>query len=266
MNAKPIDIIRNTVYQGASFIDSVLNRQARIAVLCYHSISNDNWRYSVSLKSFEQQMKVLVHWGNPISYKDIYEYVTGKKELKEKSFLITFDDGYENIYSTKPLLNKLGIKPLVFVLSDPNNANRSVLNTNLTLLSPQKLKALGELWDIGCHSATHPVLTQCNKESLNKEIIGAKVQLEKIIGKPVSAFCYPKGMYNNQILELVAKSGYKVAFSMDDGSITNNTNKFAIPRIGVDGSHTLKEFKVLASPTVTAVRGTIKKIVGEIYA
>ncbi len=57
----------------------------------------------------------------------------------------------------KDFLRDAGVKPIVFVLSDPARSDRAELQSNLDFLDIEALRSLGrEGWDIGCHSATHP--------------------------------------------------------------------------------------------------------------
>ena len=65
-----------------------------IPVLMYHSISNDNNKISVSVSNFKKQMRLM----HSLGYKG---YCLNKINLKtsKKKFVITFDDGYENIFT-----------------------------------------------------------------------------------------------------------------------------------------------------------------------
>lgn len=261
-----LDTIRNIVYHGAAYVESKKQDSPNIVVFCYHSISEDGWRYSVSPRAFEEQMNHLMTWGKSITLDDLTDYLNGKIKITNNSFLITFDDGYSDVLLAKPILSKFRIKPTLFVLSNPSNANRQVLDTQRRLLNDRELKSISHDWDIGCHSATHAVLTQCTTKQLDHEIIESKKLLEEKIDRSVGSFCYPKGQYNSQISDMVKAAGYDVAFSMNDQILTSDNDHYCIPRVGVDGSHTMKEFSVLYKPSVTAIRGIAKKFAGGIYA
>lgn len=47
-----------------------------------------------------------------------------------------------------------------------------------------------------------------------------KILLEQKIGAPVSDFCYPVGAFNDNVINIVANSGYKTAVT------TNSANNF----------------------------------------
>jgi peptidoglycan/xylan/chitin deacetylase (PgdA/CDA1 family) len=62
----------------------------------------------------------------PVSLPDIINHVRGAGSLKKGSFLLTFDDGYSQMYSVvAPILNKKGI-PAVFFLSTDFIDNRAL--------------------------------------------------------------------------------------------------------------------------------------------
>jgi peptidoglycan/xylan/chitin deacetylase (PgdA/CDA1 family) len=60
-----------------------------------------------------------------------------------------------------------------------------------------------EYVEIGCHSATHPILPYLDDRRAYEEIVGAKADLEKIVGQKVETFCYPNGSYSPRDVALV---------------------------------------------------------------
>lgn len=68
--------------------------------------------------------------------------------------------------------------------------------------------------EIGAHTINHPILSKLDKNELEFEVSGAKSRIEKIIGKPVSSFCYPNGQpgdLNDAVKSTVIRSGYSSA-------------------------------------------------------
>ena len=80
----------------------------KIPILMYHSISNSNNQLSVPIKNFEKQMKLMSRNG--------YRTVNLQKlsSIDEgKFFIITFDDGYEDVFlNALPILKKYNFKLL----------------------------------------------------------------------------------------------------------------------------------------------------------
>ena len=84
-----------------------------IPVLMYHSISNDNNKISVSVSNFKKQMMLM----DSLGYKG---YCLNKINLKtsKKKFVITFDDGYENIFTeAMPILKELNFSATCFIVN-----------------------------------------------------------------------------------------------------------------------------------------------------
>ena len=70
-----------------------------VPVLVYHGISDEPYKEDVLLSDFEKQMFTLKNAGyQTITLEDFYEFMQGEKELPEKSFLLTFDDGIKSSY------------------------------------------------------------------------------------------------------------------------------------------------------------------------
>ncbi len=78
------------------------------------------------------------------------------------------------------------------------------------------LTALVELGiEIGNHTYTHPILTQCDPEVVEDEIVNAHQTLEARLGHSIRAFAYPNGDHDPAVVEAVESCGYDVAFSYD---------------------------------------------------
>ncbi|MBI4129953.1 polysaccharide deacetylase family protein, partial [Candidatus Roizmanbacteria bacterium] len=234
-----------------------------VVVLNYHSIASDGWFHSVDLSTLKSQVLTLKRLGfDSISPELLESIISGKITPKRPSVVITFDDGYKNIFQTRIFFKKLGIKPVVFLLSDTKHARRDELDTNEAFLSDSEVAALArDGWYIGSHSGTHAQLDTLQKDEMYREVKTSKAILEHRLKKKIDYFAYPKGRYNNEVLSLVRQANYKLAFSMDDGRITKNTDFLRIPRIGINRSHSLSEFRTLWSPSVIASRRIIKSLI-----
>ena len=252
--------IRKNVYLTLGALSRKNSENNNIVILCYHSVANDDWRFSVSFETLKQQVEHLLQQRQAISLEDLEQYLNGKLDINKPSFVITFDDGYKNILQTIPYFKEKGIKPTVFLLGNTEHADRYELNNSLAFLTDEEILELHNAgWTLGVHSATHADFRNLTKESIQKEISVAKTNLEKALQVKMKYFSFPKGVYSKKILEEVKKAGYTMAVSMDDGFISKKTNKYTIPRVGVDATHSIEEFKVLYSPMVTHFRGFMKQ-------
>src|ERR1700687_614245 len=122
---------------------------------------------------------------------------------KGRNVTITFDDGCEtDLLAAAPILRRAGFNATLFItcgrLGKPG------------YLSPAQLKELsGQGFEIGCHSMTHPYLTDLDARGLRHEISDAKSELEQIIGQPVDHFSCPGGRCDRRVVTVARADGYR---------------------------------------------------------
>ncbi len=242
-----------------SFFDRFFRRRNEIVVFCYHSIAGDGWRFSLEREKFEKQIDFLLERRLSLTAAELTGFFD-RREISGPAFLLTFDDGYRDIYQMRDFLKKRGIKPLVFLLGKPGSADRSELSNRREFLPKKEiLNLLKDGWAVGCHSATHPDFEKLDRKTLQKEISAPKIALEKKLGAAVDYFAFPKGRYTAAVLEAVAESNYRLGFSMDFGLIGRQTDPLIIPRVGVDRTHSFAEFKILFFPSVIKAKALAKR-------
>ncbi len=218
-----------------------LQKNNKSYILCYHSVSNSGWRFSTKTVDFEAQIKYLK---NNYAIYSISEILAGKKGIA-----ITFDDGYEDIYTNAlPILKKYGITATVFVIGDSKNPNRDKMDNNLELLNLSQISLLKEAgWEIGFHTQTHPSLIELSDEELEQELIIGKKDTETKLGIELHYIAYPLGLYNKKVLNYVKKAGYTAGFTINGGSVKTK-NKYTIDRVGIEGTLSIHQFKGFMSP------------------
>lgn len=123
-------------------------------------------------------------------------YIYTIPQGKPFQFLLSFDDGKKEDYRLVQLLDKYGFWATFFI---PSQA-REVSDTWLREISKHHI--------IGAHTKHHKILTSIPPEKAKKEIEEGKLELEAILGKPVTSFCYPRGRYNSEIMEMVERAGF----------------------------------------------------------
>lgn len=93
-----------------------------------------------------------------------------------------------------------------------NTLFNSLLQKNrVSYMSAEQLKELSDKgFEIGSHGMTHSLLIAdyMNKEKALNELQKSKQWLEAITGKPVTAYCFPAGRYNAEMIELAKQVGY----------------------------------------------------------
>jgi peptidoglycan/xylan/chitin deacetylase (PgdA/CDA1 family) len=231
-----------------------------IPIITYHKISNKKefGLTTVSKTQFDYQMRFLSSKGyKTICFKDL----TSKKELPEKPIIITFDDGYENVYhNATPIMEKYGYKAVIFVVTDylgKYNLWEAVpFQQRFKHLSKdQILKMREQDHEIASHGKMHQYLPFLNQLALYEEIKGSKVFLEQILKEKIISFCYPYGRYSEETVKIVKEAGYKYATSnvkIDNGGY----NPFSLKRRSIYSTDSLRAFKTKTSSN-TSINFTV---------
>lgn len=216
----------------------------KIPILMYHSISDDNNSLSVSLTNFEKQMSFL-HKSN---FKSVNFNSINKKEIKKK-FIITFDDGYKNVFDNAlPILLKFNFTATVFLVSDLiGQFNKWDMNKEnffkYELMNLDEIKKwINNGMSIGCHTANHFNLKNLDEFNKKKEIIEPKFFFKDTLSYEVNSFSYPYGLYDDQSSKIV-KENYKYAVTTNRSRYApNKFNEHKIPRVPVNNKDNLFKF------------------------
>jgi peptidoglycan/xylan/chitin deacetylase (PgdA/CDA1 family) len=97
--------------------------------------------------------------------------------------------------------------------------------------------------EVGAHSISHPRLTSLALNAAIQEINGSKAEIEKHLGRRVTAFCYPNGGradFNDAIKLAVKDCGYENATTTVMPKV-GRVDLYAIGRIGAEGN--LRRFR-----------------------
>jgi peptidoglycan/xylan/chitin deacetylase (PgdA/CDA1 family) len=85
--------------------------------------------------------------------------------------------------------------------------------------------------EIGAHTVSHPLLTFEDDSTVECELRVSKQTLEERLGKPVRAFAYPNGDWDERVRGWVERAGYECAFVTKPGWHQPGTDPYAIRRI-----------------------------------
>jgi len=245
-SATPSAVIKSTAPAiPTPFVTApALGGEAHVPILMYHHIGDlpidatelqTTW--TVTPKNFDAQMQWLARGGfRSISMAQLVAHLKNRQPLPAKPIIISFDDGWEEQFSTAfPIMTRYGLSGTFFVYTQPLDHTQY-----MTWAQVQALATGG--MDIQSHSITHPHLRTMAPGAAFKEIADSKATLEKRLGKPVVAFCYPFGEYNNAIVEMVKRAGYESAVTLAGGYRQRTDELYLLRRIRVSYHVTLDDF------------------------
>jgi poly-beta-1,6-N-acetyl-D-glucosamine N-deacetylase len=211
-------------------------KQARVPVMMYHDILPEKKVFfDVTPQEFEAHLKLIQEKGlTPISLDQLTVHLRTGLPLPEKPILLTFDDGYEGHFThVFPLLKKYNY-PAVFSIYT-SKVGKQLGRSSLSWEQIKEMAA-DPLVTIASHSVSHPPnLTLLTDAQLTQEIQQSKQILESQLGIPIRYFTYPEGHYDARVADLVGKSGYLAALTMNDADerlAGQSESLLAIGRIG----------------------------------
>lgn len=194
-----------------------LTRDLKIPILMYHYIRDyENNRdrigtnLSVSPTVFSQQLATLKTAGyTAVTFADI---TSGN--IPTKPIIITFDDGYDDAYSAAlPALQAQQMKGVFYVVSDFLNRARYITTDQMKALDSAGM-------EVGSHTIDHRNLANMDHVAQERQLRESKASLEALLGKPVTAFCYPAGQYNATTTRLAKSIGYTTSTTTKSGVAT----------------------------------------------
>lgn len=228
--------LSSLIYYSARWLGQ---KEKGVRILCYHSVSDEKKKYTtVPIQNFKDQIRFLSEEGYHTI--GLNELIGGR--LDEKSIVITFDDGYQNNYDNAfPVMKQFRFKGVVFCIAEK-------IGTEGYLNVGQIREMVEEGFEFGSHSLSHPELTALRSQEKEREIIGSKQHLEKELGVEIDFFCYPKGLYDEEVIEWVKKAGYYGACSNipgtnEEGKNGQKINPYLLKRTEISSTDTLDDFK-----------------------
>jgi peptidoglycan/xylan/chitin deacetylase (PgdA/CDA1 family) len=218
-----------------------------LRVLCYHRISSDDDELAVSPSAFRSQMELLLQTdAKPQTLDDAVD--TFRDETVGRRVCVTFDDGYyDNLENAVPVLRDLGIPATIFVPTKLIDGLAPVY----WYAHPPRLLTWAELHDInqderitiGAHTRTHRALPMLPENEAWDEIAGSRSDVEERLGRPVTSFCYPAGLYDERHVRMVSAAGYRVGVTCDPGANGPGQQPHALRRLMIGSRDNLKMFE-----------------------
>jgi len=182
-----------------------------IDILMYHSIADAVGPTSVSPAVFADQMAALAASNVAvITLDDLVAARTVGTQLPERAVIITFDDGFSDFAEAGwPEMKRYGFRAIVYVPSAHVGRGEDWVG------AAQPPRPLMD-WDVlrqlhsdgvqfGCHSVSHPDLTQLSDLELDAELTRSKSDLEDGLGTAIEHFAPPYGLAKNREINAISQ-------------------------------------------------------------
>jgi peptidoglycan/xylan/chitin deacetylase (PgdA/CDA1 family) len=221
-----------------------LHYKDKALVLCYHHFDDKENGITISRKRFASHLNALKDSDyNVISMEQFVQFMKNGQSVPQNAILITFDDGYESVYTQAyPKLKKMNMAGTTFIVGDSIDNPPSKGTRRMKWDQIREMKANGsdifshtyKLHDKGKADRTidpKPVLTNPlyiedeervetdaeYKGRIKRDFILMESRLQEELGSQRRLLAFPFGAYNDTALEVGRSMGYELFFTTTEG-------------------------------------------------
>lgn len=201
----------------------------KIPVLAYHRVGYTTDILTVTPERFSNDLDSLQQRGYcSISLEEFQKFLDDRNvEMPEKPVLITFDDGYlDNFQNAYPILQNHRMVGTFFIITDMLWTKERLTPENIVEMSQGGMS-------FGSHTVTHRALSELDQAAIYDELVNSKATLESILGKKIDAIAYPRGSYNEIVVNIAKRVGYRTGFTVREGICMKESPEFELRRIPI---------------------------------
>ncbi|HEX6477706.1 MAG TPA: polysaccharide deacetylase family protein [Ktedonobacteraceae bacterium] len=225
-----------------------------VPIFMYHHISNQpttsllDYTLTVTTTDFDAQLTWMQHQGySSITQTELFDALYYGKVLPKHPMILSFDDGYEDVYTDAlPALLAHHYRGVFYIITGMIGGHYMTWNQVRTLAH--------DGMQISSHTIHHINVGQPPAwTTTQNELLQSKATLEAQIGQPVQFFCYPSGEPFHH--DTVAEQQTVLTDLFNDGYVSATLDPFSyfsaiqaaqipyqLPRIRVSGGETLNSF------------------------
>jgi peptidoglycan/xylan/chitin deacetylase (PgdA/CDA1 family) len=172
-----------------------------------------------------------------LSLAEAARLVRAGQPFRERTCVVTFDDGYETVYRAAfPILQEFGYTATVFLITD-YCGKRNSWPGHVSPVGEQSLLSWTHIEEMarhhiefGSHTVTHPDLACVTRHEAEREMRESKQAIQERLGRPVEVFAYPYGKYAPWTVDL-AREHFTGACSTILGKTTSEADPALLPRV-----------------------------------
>lgn len=231
-----------------------------IPILTYHKIVPAGTEFEngllIAQDTFDEEMKYLHDEGfTTLTLDEFYDWYKGDLEVPEKSVVVTFDDGYYGTYYLAyPVIKKYEQAATVFCIGhhidevtaewDPDEEEDHYIGSDVIAETRRDYPRFSfESHTFNMHKKIndeHPVDVFTYDQM--------KEDTEKNAAFGFRYLAYPWGDNNDTFRQVLADSGYKMAFAYRPFYYaTRSDDQYAVNRIKISGKMEMDEFKKIVN-------------------
>jgi len=154
----------------------------------------------------------------PVKVEDLHE-----PEMVEYTLQTSWDDGGFLDLRIASMLKKYNLPGVFYIIVDKVGTQGYMTWDEVKSLDRAGFK-------IGAHTMSHPSdLKALHDEQLHYEIQNSKDMIEAVLGHQIYSFCYPRGRFDDRVIDFVAKAGFVEARTTGTPGISTFDSPFKKP-------------------------------------
>jgi len=228
------------------------SRSIKVPILMYHHVGYlptttvDSVRIglTVSPEDFEQQLKWIKAQGHTsISLNDLYSFIQNKTGLPKNPIILTFDDGYKDVFQYAiPILQKYGYSGVFGIITNFPGTSQG---TNVYASWDEILAAKNAGMEILCHTQNHfdGSNPKFDANYIFANLGGCQQDMLGHLGLAEPYLIYPYGHYTPVYLAQMKKAGFVMGLTVHEGIWVNPADLFEVPRVRVLHNETMETFE-----------------------
>jgi peptidoglycan/xylan/chitin deacetylase (PgdA/CDA1 family) len=215
-------------------------------VFAYHDICEGGHaeRYSVTPVGLRAELRAARRVG--VRFVKLSELVDAldRDEPLDGMAAVVFDDCLVGVHhKAMSILLELDVPATLFAVTGELGHDPPWWPGSARVMSSGELTEMSDAgFEIGCHTASHPRLTDLDDAALVHELQTPQSRLEDLVGAAVDLFAYPFGEHDKRVRTIVEEAGYRAAFTFRNGRITSELDRYRLPRLNMTGDRGLARF------------------------
>jgi peptidoglycan/xylan/chitin deacetylase (PgdA/CDA1 family) len=230
------------------------NRRRTLPILMYHSVANDvetdisaYYQTVTTPSQFTKQLDFLHAEGwqgvNLTDGLNALRETNVRSAENQKCFVLTFDDGFRDFYTTAwPSLQQFGFSATIYLSTRfiSNGPARFQLHGRDCLTWSEVRELFNAGVEVGSHTVSHAKLKELPWNEIESEIFLSKYEIEERLNNPVTSFAYPYAFpqankrFAQRFQDILRSAGYSTCVTTEIGSVSPHDNPYRLRRLPVN--------------------------------
>ena len=216
----------------------------RVPVLAYTHVYNSGRIQdgtNVLPEVLEAQLAYLREEGyKSISLEELHAFVRGTAKADPgRRVLLAFDEGSPSSRTTvAALLERYDFTAVLFL------SPMRLTDGGAEHLTRDDVRALLETgrFELGAYGLDRSALPRMDRRDISRHLRESRRRLERELGVQVVDLAYPYGLYDRRVIESAREVGYRMAFTVNSGTIRPGMDPFTLPRLMIVGDTSPEQF------------------------